>query len=71
MIDAQGPDLKVGKDPVDPGQHNVSGHLTDDMGKLTHRLARLSVEAVTLHAILPETVNPDDAAVPATSVPDR
>src|SRR5215470_18802626 len=32
MIDAQGPDLKVGKDPVDPGQHNVSGHLTDDMG---------------------------------------
>ena len=32
MIDAQGPDLEVGKDPVDPGQHNVSGHLTDDMG---------------------------------------
>src|ERR1700747_1978440 len=32
MIDAQGPDLEVGKDPVDPGQHDVSGHLTDDMG---------------------------------------
>ena len=32
VVDAQGPDLKVGKDPVDPGQHNVSGHLTDDMG---------------------------------------
>ena len=31
MIDAQGPDLEVGKDPVDPGQHDVSGHLTDDM----------------------------------------
>ena len=32
MIDAQGPDLEVGKDPVDPGQHDVSGHLADDMG---------------------------------------
>ena len=32
MIDAQGPDREVGKDPVDPGQHDVSGHLTDDMG---------------------------------------
>src|SRR6516162_11125683 len=32
MIDAQGADLEVGKDPVDPGQHDVSGHLTDDMG---------------------------------------
>ena len=32
VIDAQGPDLEVGKDPVDPGQHDVSGHLADDMG---------------------------------------
>lgn len=32
VVDAQGPDLEVGKDPVDPGQHDVSGHLTDDMG---------------------------------------
>ena len=39
--------------------------------ELTHQLARLSVKAVTLHAILPETVNPEGAAVPATSVPDQ
>ena len=32
MIDAQGPDLEVGKDPVDPGQHDVSSHLANDMG---------------------------------------
>ena len=32
VIDAQDPDLEVGKDPVDPGQHDVSGHLTDDVG---------------------------------------
>ena len=32
VIDAHGPDLEVGKDPVDPGQHDVSGHLADDMG---------------------------------------
>src|SRR6516164_6814370 len=32
VIDAQGPDLEVGKDPVDPRQHDVSGHLADDVG---------------------------------------
>ena len=32
VIDAQGPDLEVGKDAVDPRQHDVSGHLADDMG---------------------------------------
>ena len=32
VIDAQGPDLKVGKDPVGPGQHDVSSHLANDMG---------------------------------------
>src|SRR5260370_9418750 len=32
MVDAQGPDLEVGEDPVDPGQDDMSGHLTDDMG---------------------------------------
>ena len=32
VIDPQGPNLEVGKDPVDPGQHDMSGHLTDDMG---------------------------------------
>ena len=32
VIDAQGPDLEVGKDPVHPGQDNMSGHFTDDMG---------------------------------------
>src|SRR3954471_20405441 len=32
VIDAQGPDLEVGKDPVDPGQHDMGGHLADHMG---------------------------------------
>jgi hypothetical protein len=32
VIDAQSPDLEVGEDPVDPGQDDMSGHLTDDMG---------------------------------------
>ena len=31
VIDAQGPDLEVGKDPVDPRQDNVRGHLANDM----------------------------------------
>jgi hypothetical protein len=30
VIDAQSPDL--GKNPVHPGQYDVSGHFTDDMG---------------------------------------
>jgi hypothetical protein len=34
MIDAQGLDLEVGEDPVDPGQDDVGGYLTDDMGIL-------------------------------------
>ena len=32
VIDAQGPDLEGGKDPVHPGQYNMSGHFTDDLG---------------------------------------
>jgi hypothetical protein len=32
MIHAQGPDLEVGKDPVDPRQEDVRSHLADDMG---------------------------------------
>ena len=32
VVDAQGPDLEVGKDPVNPGEDDVGGHLTDDMG---------------------------------------
>jgi len=32
VIDAQGPDLEVGEDPVDPGQDDVGSHLADDMG---------------------------------------
>src|SRR5260370_7470921 len=32
MVDAQGPDLEVGEDPVNPRQDDVSGHLADDMG---------------------------------------
>jgi hypothetical protein len=30
VIDAQGPDLEVGEDPVNPREHNVGGHLADD-----------------------------------------
>jgi len=32
VIDAQGPDLEVGEDPVNPGQDDMGGHLADDMG---------------------------------------
>jgi len=32
VIDAQGPDLEVGEDPVNPGQDDVGSHLADDMG---------------------------------------
>ena len=32
MIDAQGPDLEVGKDAVDPGQDDMGSHRSDDMG---------------------------------------
>ena len=32
VIHAQGPDLEVGKDPVDPRQDDVCSHLADDMG---------------------------------------
>jgi hypothetical protein len=32
VVDAQGPDFEVGKDPVHPGQHDVGRHLADDMG---------------------------------------
>ena len=31
VIDAQSPDLEVGEDPVHPGQHDMGGHLADDM----------------------------------------
>ena len=32
VVDAQGPDLEVGEDPVNPGQDDVGGHLADDVG---------------------------------------
>src|SRR5258708_14589140 len=32
VIDAQGPDLEVGENPVNPREHDVGGHLADDMG---------------------------------------
>jgi len=32
VIDAQGPHLEVGEDPVNPRQDDVGGHLADDMG---------------------------------------
>jgi hypothetical protein len=32
VIDAQGPDLEVGEDPVNPREHDVGGHLADDVG---------------------------------------
>src|SRR5882672_12908808 len=32
VVDAQGPDLEVGEDPVNPGQDDMGGHLADDMG---------------------------------------
>src|SRR5258705_2844109 len=32
VIDAQGPDLEVGEDPLNPRKHDVAGNLADDMG---------------------------------------
>ena len=32
VVDAQGPDLEVGEDAVHPRQHDMGGHLADDMG---------------------------------------
>jgi hypothetical protein len=32
VIDAQGPDFEVGEDPVNPWEHDVGGHLADDVG---------------------------------------
>ena len=32
VADAQGPDLEVGEDAMDPGQDDMGGHRTDDMG---------------------------------------
>ena len=32
MVDAQGPDLEIGEDPMHPGQDDVGGRLADDMG---------------------------------------
>ena len=32
MVDAQGPDLEVGEDAMDPGQNDMGGHRTNDMG---------------------------------------
>jgi hypothetical protein len=49
MIDAQGPDLEVRKDPVDPGQDDVSGHLADDMEIVDQAgCARISVPTIGL-----------------------
>src|SRR6201984_3824283 len=31
-VNAQGPDLEVGEDPVNPREHDVGGHPADDMG---------------------------------------
>jgi len=32
VVDAQGPDLEVGEDAMDPGQDDMGGHRADDMG---------------------------------------
>jgi len=32
VVDAQGPNLKVGENPVNPGQDDMGGHFADDMG---------------------------------------
>jgi hypothetical protein len=32
VIDAQGPDLEVGEDPMNPREHDVGGHLPTTMG---------------------------------------
>jgi hypothetical protein len=43
VLDTQRPDLEVGEDAVHPGQDDVGGHLTDDVGScLTRRPIRLA-----------------------------
>src|SRR5438045_6492109 len=32
VVNAQGPGLEVGEDPVNPRQDDMGGHLADDMG---------------------------------------
>jgi hypothetical protein len=32
VVDAQGPDLELGKDPVPPRQDDMGGHFADDTG---------------------------------------
>ena len=32
VVDAQGPDLEIGEDAMDPGQDDMGGHRTDDLG---------------------------------------
>ena len=32
VVDAQGPDLEVGEDPMNPRQDDMGGHLADDVG---------------------------------------
>ena len=32
VVDAQGPDLEVGEDPVHPRQDDMGSHVADDMG---------------------------------------
>src|SRR6266850_5696717 len=34
VVDAQGPDLEVGEDAVNPGQDDMGGHLADDVGSV-------------------------------------
>jgi hypothetical protein len=48
VIVAQGPDLEVGKDPMDPGQLDVSGHLADDMGIMSDAGAGISGPTIGL-----------------------
>src|SRR5712671_6787496 len=36
VVDAQGPDLEIGEDPVNPGQDDMGGHLADDVGIVGH-----------------------------------
>ena len=48
VIDAQRPDLEVGEDPVSPREHDVGGHLSNDMGIVSDAGAGISRPTIGL-----------------------
>ena len=54
VVDAQGPDLEVGEDPVNPGQDDMGGHLADDWGSWVMPAAPGYPDQPSVLAVAPE-----------------